>query len=122
MTDTGGDVVEQGGGVGAQLTRMTDRSQLRHVRALLVTEAERNREGREHRDRRVDVAALLDPREVVDAHAGQRGDLLAPEPGGAAAAVVDESDVGRTQRLAASPQERTQIRRFGHRTSVPHPV
>ncbi len=81
-------------------SRLAERRQLGHVRALLVTEAERNREGREHRDRRVDVAPLLDAREVVDAHAGERGDLLAPgAPGVRRRAAVDESDVGRMQRL-----------------------
>ena len=72
----------------------------------------------QHRRRRVGVAALLEPDEVVDAHAGQRGHLLAAEPGRPPAAVVGQPDVGGTQLLAARPEERAQVG-FAHRTSMP---
>ena len=74
---------------------MPERGQLGHVRTLAVTQSERTRERRQHRGRRVAVAPLFQAREVVDAHAGERGDLFASQARGTAPAVVDQADVAR---------------------------
>ena len=87
--------------------------------ALVLGEQQRVRQGGEHGRRRVGVAALLDADEVVDAHAGQRGDLLPAEARGATTAGVSEADVGRLQALPARPQESTQVDVLGHLPSVP---
>ena len=47
--------------------------------ALVLAEAQRVGERGQHLGRRVDVAALLEAHEVVDAHAGERRDLLAAQ-------------------------------------------
>jgi hypothetical protein len=53
----------------------------------------------------VRTALLLDPAVVVGGHAGQCGDLLATQPGGAAASRPRQSDILGLQRLAAGPEE-----------------
>ena len=60
------------------------------------------------------------PREVVDAHTRQCRDLLAAQTRRSAASVVDQADVGRTQRFAARPQEHAEVGGVAHRSSVPH--
>ena len=63
----------------------------------------------------MDVAALLEPDVVVDAHARELGELLAPQARDAPAAVVGEPDVLRLQAGAAGTEE---VAKFGHADPV----
>ncbi len=66
-------------------------------------------------------ALLLQPREVVGRHAGQRRDLLAPQARRAAARPGAEADVLGPQRLAAAAQEVGELSAV-HHSSMPAPT
>ena len=63
-------------------------------------EAQRRGQGRDDLGRRVLVAALLEPDQVVDADAGERGQLGAPQAGGCAGGADGQADLGGRRRLA----------------------
>ena len=76
-------------GVGRRAHRRAhaDGAEVDEVTALVVGHPHGVGERHEHLGRRVLVAALLEPHEVVDADPGERGDLLAPQARRAPAAV-----------------------------------
>src|SRR5690606_33565868 len=59
----------------------------------------------EPRPRRLPGPTLRQPRLPGDRHAGEQGDLLATQPGGAATVSAREPDVGRVDRGPAGAQE-----------------
>ena len=73
--------------------------------------AETHRVGQrgEHLRRRAAVAALLEPDEVVDADAGEGGELGATKPGRAAAGADRQADVGGRHGFAPRAQERSEL-------------
>jgi hypothetical protein len=73
--------------------------QLQHARQVL-----------QKTGRHADVAALFEPRIPSEAHAGQRGDFLAPQPRRAAAAASRQTQIGRAKTFAAQTQEFRQVR------------
>ena len=62
------------------------------VRERLVVERQHAPERFQHLRRRMPVAALLEPDEVVDADPGQQRQLLAPQPGRAPARALGQAD------------------------------
>ncbi len=58
-----------------------DLREVTQMLALRRVEAERVREGTHHRHRGIAVTALLYPGQVLDADAGQRGEIRAPQTG-----------------------------------------
>jgi hypothetical protein len=72
----------------------------------------------EHLDRRMAVAALLKPQVVVRADAGERGDLLAAQPGDAPQPGDPHPDVIRVDQFAAGAQVLTQRVRVVHAFTV----
>ena len=73
--------------------------------ALGGVEPERRRDGVEHLDARVDLAALLEPGVPGDADPGELGQLLAPQAGGAAAGAGRQADVLGLDALPAGAKE-----------------
>ena len=88
-----------GGTVGGQRVQMRER---------LVVESQDAAQRLEHLRRRMPVAALLEPHEVVDADPGQQRQLLAPEAGRAAAGALGQPDLGRGDQLAPGTDEVTE--------------
>ena len=72
-------------------------------------QAQRAGERLEHLQRGADVAALLEPRVPGGAHAGEVGDLLAAQPGRAAAAAAGEAHILGLEVRAALAQEVGQL-------------
>jgi hypothetical protein len=97
-------------GAAARRQRQLDACEVEEVRALAGVEPERARECVEHLRRRLDVAPLLEPRVPREAHAGELGELLAPQARRAAAAAGLETRVLRRDLGAAPAQE---IRELG---------
>ena len=73
------------------------------VAALLVGEAERAGERRQHLRRGVGGAALLEPREVVDGEPGEARQLLAAQARGASPGTGREAGRGRVEPVAPGP-------------------
>jgi hypothetical protein len=94
--------------------------------ALLLIEAHRISQRRQHRGRRMDVSPLFEAHEIVDAHTGKRGDLLATETGRAAPPGIGKPDVARCGALTTRPKEAAELpgvgnggRSIGHRNIMP---
>ena len=78
-----------------------------------------------HLCRRPDRAPLLKERVVGDGHAGQQGDFLAAQPGGAAAAAGGQPDVGGAEAGAAFAEQfaqRVRVTVWRHTRSLPTPL
>ena len=73
--------------------------------------AETHRVGQrgEHLRRRSAIATLFEPDEVVDADAGEDGELGATQPGRAATGADRQADVGGRHGFAPRAQERSQL-------------
>src|SRR5262249_49880676 len=102
-------------GEGRRRGRADERVQ---VLALDVVEPERAGERVEHRRRGGQVAALLEADGVVDAHACERGDLLAPQTPHPPLPAGLDTDVLGPQPRAADAQELAKLALPGHASSV----
>ena len=93
------------GGAALRRRRGAGPGELVQVRDGVVVELQRPGERVEHLLRRMALAALLEPDVVVGADAGERGELLTPQPRDAAAAQVRQADILGPDPLPARPQE-----------------
>jgi hypothetical protein len=84
---------------------LTHHGQPRELPTLSVVEAERIRERGDDARRRLRVAALLEPDEVVDADPGERGDFFAAQTGSSPTAAVWQPYVGRLDLVAPCSEE-----------------
>jgi len=76
---------------------------------LVRVEPQRPRDRIQDLRRGVDVAALLEPCVPGDADPGELGDLLPAEPRRAASSRRSQSDLLRSDALAATPEERGEL-------------
>ena len=79
------------------------------VRALVLAQPQCAGERREHARRRRARAALLEPGEIVDREAGELRDLLAAQPGRAAAARGGQARVGGAEPVAPGAQAAREV-------------
>jgi hypothetical protein len=79
------------------------------MRVLVRVELKRPRDRIQYLGRRIDVAALLEPRVPGDADPGELGDFLATEPRRATPPSWTESDLLGSEPLPAAAQERAQL-------------
>jgi len=84
--------------MGTQLGTAADAGQDPEVAEVVLVEAQRLAQRGEHLGRRVGVAALLDPDQVVDAYTGQRGQLGPAQAGRAPTRALAQADLGWRQR------------------------
>ena len=77
--------------------------------AILLAETQRVGERGEHLGGRSAIASLFQAHEVVDADAGEGGELGAPQSGGPAARSDRQSHIGGTDRFPTTAKEATQI-------------
>ena len=87
------------------------------VVALVERQVQALRDRGDHLLRRLRPALPLEPGVVVGRHVAQRGDLLAPQPAGAAALPARQPDVLGLQRLPAAAQELRQPGSIDHHAS-----
>jgi hypothetical protein len=89
--------------------RARDVRQPEQVGALGGVEPERRRDRVEHLNARVDLAPLLQPGVPGDTDPRELGELLAPQPGRAAAGAGGQADVLGQDALPAGTEERGQL-------------
>ena len=96
--------------------------EVEEVRALGVVELQRARQRVEHAVGRSGQVAAFQARVVRDAHAGEDGDLLAPQAGDAARAVVGQADVGGLEPGSPGGQELADLAARVHRLTSVDPL
>jgi hypothetical protein len=79
------------------------------VEALAGGQPQSVGQGGQHLRRRVLVAALLEPRDVLDAHAGERGDLGPAQARGPPPGPGGQPHVGRRHGFPAGPEEQAEL-------------